>query len=164
MAWVRPYKAKKKKIKSGSSHCASEVRRWTSTQEDAGLIPGLIQWVKDLALPWAVCRPQTWLGLVLLWLWCRLAAAALMRHLAWELPNAAGVALKKSTPPPKKKQSHHLPIRILIRFEFLQCSWILLFYWLSYSWNISFSACTLKEFQTYKIVVRILQWTYLPFS
>ena len=32
---------------------------------------------------------------VLLWLWCRLAAAALIRPLAWELPYAVGAALKK---------------------------------------------------------------------
>jgi len=35
----------------------------------------------------------------LLWLWCRPAAATLIQPLAWELPYAAGVALKK-----KKKQ------------------------------------------------------------
>ena len=31
----------------------------------------------------------------LLWLWCRPAAAALIRPLAWELPYATEVALKK---------------------------------------------------------------------
>ena len=31
----------------------------------------------------------------LLWLWCRLAAAAPIRSLTWELPRAVGVALKK---------------------------------------------------------------------
>ena len=31
----------------------------------------------------------------LLWLWCRPAAAALIRPLAWELPYAVGAALKK---------------------------------------------------------------------
>ena len=31
----------------------------------------------------------------LLWLWCRLAAAALIGHLAWEPPYAAGVAHKR---------------------------------------------------------------------
>ena len=36
------------------------------------------------------------LDLVLLWLWCRLAAIALIRPLAWELPYAAGVALEKT--------------------------------------------------------------------
>ena len=33
--------------------------------------------------------------LVLLWLWLRLAAAAPIRPLAWELPHTAGVALKR---------------------------------------------------------------------
>ena len=32
---------------------------------------------------------------VLLWLWCRPASTALIRPLAWELPHAAGAALKK---------------------------------------------------------------------
>ena len=33
----------------------------------------------------------------LLWLWHRLAATALLRPLAWELPHAVGAALKKDT-------------------------------------------------------------------
>ena len=37
------------------------------------------------------------LDAVLLWLWCRLAAAALIRPLAWEFPQAIGVALKSKT-------------------------------------------------------------------
>ena len=32
---------------------------------------------------------------MLLWLWCRLAAVALIGPLAWELPHAEGVALKR---------------------------------------------------------------------
>jgi len=38
----------------GSSHCGSAVRSTTSIHEDLHLIPGLAQWVKDLALPGAV--------------------------------------------------------------------------------------------------------------
>ena len=37
-----------------------------------------------------------------LWLWCRLTAAAPIRPLAWELPNASGTALK--TKKKKKKE------------------------------------------------------------
>ena len=31
----------------------------------------------------------------LMWLWCRLAAIALIQHLTWEPPYVTGVALKK---------------------------------------------------------------------
>ena len=35
----------------GSSHCGSMVTKPTSNHEDAGLIPGLTQWVEYIALP-----------------------------------------------------------------------------------------------------------------
>ena len=38
----------------GSSYFGSEVTNPTSIHEDVDLIPGFIQWVKDLALLWAV--------------------------------------------------------------------------------------------------------------
>ena len=44
------------------------------------------------------------LDLALLWLWCRLAAVALIRPLAWEPPCAAGVALKRQKTKKKKKE------------------------------------------------------------
>ena len=54
----------------------------------AGSIPGLAQWVKDLAL---------------LWLWCRPAATSPIRPLAWEPPYALGAAQKMAKRQKKKK-------------------------------------------------------------
>ena len=62
-----------------SSRRVSWERNPTSIHENMGSIPGLAQWVKDLAL---------------LWLWYRPAAVAPIPPLAWELPYAAAVALK----------------------------------------------------------------------
>ena len=66
-------------------------------------IPGLAQWIKDLAaLSCGVGRRQG-LDSVLLWLWPRPAAVAPVRPLGWELPYALGVALKEK----KKKKNWH---------------------------------------------------------
>ena len=62
-------------------------------------MPGLAQWVKDLAL---------------LWLWHRPAAVSLIGPLAWELPYATGAALKS-----KKKK-----IVILFYGEGTSCIWV----------------------------------------
>ena len=74
---------------------AQQVKNLTSVHEDVGSIPGLTKWVKDLVLP-QVCRCGSDL---LLRLWHRWAAAALIQPLAQELTYFAGVALirKKKT-------------------------------------------------------------------
>ena len=54
----------------------------TRNHEVASSIPGLSQWVKDLAL---------------LWLWRRPVATAPIQPLAWEPPYAAGAAQEIAT-------------------------------------------------------------------
>ena len=68
-----------KNNRNWSSHCGAAETNPTRNHEIVVLIPGLAQWVKDLAL---------------LWLWCRPAAVALIKPLTWKPPYAAGVALK----------------------------------------------------------------------
>ena len=108
-----------------SHHGAAETNP-TRNHELVGSIPGLAQWATDLVLPvtltlypssyrvsglhytmicGVVCRCGS--DLVLLWLWCGLAATALIRPLAWEPPHAMGVALKRQKDKKKTKKRMH---------------------------------------------------------
>ena len=89
-------KAPLKKEPTRRSHCGPAKMDPTRNHEVAGSIPGLNQWVKHLAL---------------LWLWCRLAAVALIGRLAWELPYAAGMALK--TKNKQANKSHATLIKLI---------------------------------------------------
>ena len=82
-----------KKRHQGVPIVAQWLMNLTRNHEVAGLIPGLVPWVKDLAWPchklW--CRSQTQLRSHIA---VAVAATALIRPLAWETPYAMGVALK----------------------------------------------------------------------
>ena len=88
-------------------------------------IPGLTQWVGDP---------------VLLWLWCRLAAVALIRTLAWEPPYAVGAALKSKTKNKKQKTNTHPPQKKTEKLyqrliEFLKL-------WIEGNFDLSLPMCT----------------------
>ena len=82
-----------------SSHRGSAVTNLTGIHKDSGSIPDLAQG-SGIAVSCAVghrCGSDP----ELLWLWFKMAAPALIRPLAWELPRALGAALKSKN---KKKK------------------------------------------------------------
>ena len=85
--------AQKKRIRLGA------MRLWV---QYLALFSGLrIQRCREL---W--CSRRRGSDLALLWLWCRPAATALMRPLAWKTPYASDAALKdKKTKKKKKKRN-----------------------------------------------------------
>ena len=77
----------------------------TSIHEDIGSVPGLGSFGlgSGIAMSYAIGR-RCGSDLALLWLWHRPAATALIQHLTWELPYAAGVALKRQKIKEKKER------------------------------------------------------------
>ena len=88
-----------------SSRRGSAETNLTGIQEGTGLIPGLSQWVKDLALPWAVVQVAdvAWI------MHCCGSGIGLQPQLQqdpWELTYAAGMALKRPKKKKKKKEKN----------------------------------------------------------
>ena len=110
-----------------------EIHKFTSTLrvlksrvKKAVGVPLVAQWVKNLiycpwgcgfdpwhhSVAWGSSVATSFVGhrcgsdLVLLWLWCRPAATAPISPLAWELPYAASVAVKRKINQQKLSKLH----------------------------------------------------------
>ena len=81
-----------KKQTPGVPTLAQWVKNLSSIHEDAGSIPDIAQWVKGSGVALS-CSVACRCGSDPMWLWCRLAAVALIGPLACKLPYAVGAAL-----------------------------------------------------------------------
>ena len=75
-----------------------------------GSIPSHTQWVEDPVSVAVSCGIGHWHSSDPTLLWCRLAAVALIRPLAWESPYAMGAALKRQKTKNKNKNKQKNPL------------------------------------------------------
>ena len=67
-------------------------------------------------------------NLALLWLWCRLAAIALIRPLAWEPPHVVAEALKRTKRQKKRKKKRKKTLYIYSNQQNIQRCTILCYF------------------------------------
>ena len=100
---ISTFSCRNRKFHPRRSHRGAVVMNPTSIHEDGDLFPGLIQ--SGIAFSCSAGRKQG-SDLVLLWLWCRPAATAPIRPLAWELPCATSTALRKERERETKRKAN----------------------------------------------------------
>ena len=86
-------------MQNWSSYGGSAVTNTTRIHEDAGLTPGLVQCVKDMALLHCCelwCRSQTWLESHVAVAVAQASGYSFTKPLAWEPTYATGAALEKT--------------------------------------------------------------------
>ena len=91
-------------MRNRSSHHGAAETNPTRNHEALGTVPGFSQWLRVQHCHEHGVGHRRSSDLMLLWLWCRPAAAAPIGPLAWEPPYAMGMALKGKKKRKEKKR------------------------------------------------------------